>query len=943
MGVKYLAIYLAAAGCLFAQADAVAIHSNSPHIPAAHSKDDTSVRHIHGIIDEAETKGATTTLFHATATPHSIHRGTVNTVMTYKERNRVSAANLMRTVEVSETLNPLTYTAPIADFQLNSEYFPLAHGAAAATPTEAIKAAAPSPSKSDKKHSKRDDKKDDKKDKKDKKKDKKDDKKKDKKDDKKKNKKDDKKDAKKDEKKDAKKDDKKGDIKEAKKDDGKPKAIPFAGYYDNTNIFDAISVSEPPSVFPRSDLKVDLPRSILTKDPIHTNKFYTNLLLGDQGAPAYAQPYTMWWTKGEKYIGLAISHTTSQQRVDGPDSKQDPVRYYINPVGLVSLAFGANEFTNSNMILGVDDMDTFSAKASIVCGRGEIEFPLVHGMGFVTAKYNGQLTPKITSQIGILTLTQAPNLSSNVQKYVVTLFNQVSWLMYVTVPNNSKFQFSVQDGAIVSNSKEQVTIQLAHAPSGSEPIYDQAAGMWATKGVLSGKITSSNTASYAIKWQTEGNSIGGTSIMMAFPHHLESFTGAMESKKTSVLLDSTTKGVMRGYLTNEFDFVETLNRDIQFLPWSGASAFGNGLSYDVPSLRLMAKVANKEIKEDFNSQTNLDSTYFSGKGVDKFAYILLVISDILKNPDVTKETLGRLQAAFTVFTSNKQQNPLMYDTKLKGITSTAAQGGNTGADFGSPLYNDHHFHYGYFIHAAAIVAYIDKKNGGNWGEQNKDWVNSLVRDVANPSSDDKFFPVFRSFDWYSGHSWAKGMFASSDGKDEESTSEDYNFAYGMKLWGRAIGDASMEARGDLMIAVMKRSMRNYFYMEDNNLIQPANFIKNKVPGITFENKLDHVTYFGDNLEYIQGIHMIPITPVSSFLRSPDFVQQEWNQLLTSLVPKLDSGWLGLLRLNQALYDPVSSYKFFAQDNFKNQWLDGGVSRTWCLAFSAGVGGSQAPK
>ena len=80
-------------------------------------------------------------------------------------------------------------------------------------------------------------------------------------------------------------------------------------------------------------------------------------------------------------------------------------------------------------------------------------------------------------------------------------------------------------------------------------------------------------------------------------------------------------------------------------------------------------------------------------------------------------------------------------------------------------------------------------------------MNALVRDVANPSVEDDYFPVSRSFDWYHGHSFAKGLFESGDSKDEESSSEDALFTYGMKMWGQVTGDASMEARGNLMLSV----------------------------------------------------------------------------------------------------------------------------------------------
>lgn len=86
--------------------------------------------------------------------------------------------------------------------------------------------------------------------------------------------------------------------------------------------------------------------------------------------------------------------------------------------------------------------------------------------------------------------------------------------------------------------------------------------------------------------------------------------------------------------------------------------------------------------------------------------------------------------------------------------------GNDGADFGNTQYNDHHFHYGYHILAAAAIAHLDP----SWLSANKDYVNALVRDVANPSTQDTYFPTWRAFDWYHGHSWAHGLYASYDGK-----------------------------------------------------------------------------------------------------------------------------------------------------------------------------------
>jgi endo-1,3(4)-beta-glucanase len=107
----------------------------------------------------------------------------------------------------------------------------------------------------------------------------------------------------------------------------------------------------------------------------------------------------------------------------------------------------------------------------------------------------------------------------------------------------------------------------------------------------------------------------------------------------------------------------------------------------------------------------------------------------------------------------------------------------------------------------------------------------LVRDAANPSTQDPYFPFSRAFDWYHGHSFAKGLFESADSKDQESSSEDAFFSYALKMWGRVIGDRSMEARGNLMLAIQARTLKSYFLMESDNHIQPPNFIANKAMGI----------------------------------------------------------------------------------------------------------------
>ena len=110
----------------------------------------------------------------------------------------------------------------------------------------------------------------------------------------------------------------------------------------------------------------------------------------------------------------------------------------------------------------------------------------------------------------------------------------------------------------------------------------------------------------------------------------------------------------------------------------------------------------------------------------------------------------------------------------------------------------------------------------------------------------------------------------------------------------------------------------------------------------FENKIDHTTYFGSNISYIQGIHMIPLMPFSTLSRTQQFVNEEWDTYFSNgRAQNVTGGWQGILMANLAIVDSVTSYNFFSSPTFDMGLLDGGASLTWYLTLSAALGGSPA--
>ncbi|KAI1387491.1 glycoside hydrolase family 81 protein [Hypoxylon trugodes] len=701
-----------------------------------------------------------------------------------------------------------------------------------------------------------------------------------------------------------------------------------------------IATSPPAPYFP---VQKDHPRprtGIKGSPPIGTNKFYANFFLANQTQPTYVHPYSIVWSKGQgasSSWGLAISHIEANQRVYGPPSNDTgAAQYFLNPVGIHSLCLSAAELGPSTN-LTTDNLSAHSANVNLHAdakSKPLITFPLVQGMAFVTAVYKGS-TPVINTGVYFKTVTKSINgPKEGMTKYTLYLEDSTVWHVYAYSAKGDTFDLSVVNNKMAKAEKPyDGIVQVAKDPgNGAETAIDAASGAYPVNVTLSGS-TSGSKGTYTFTFEKAGFS-NVKLLMYALPHHVDSFDSATHSSKSKAQLQTTTKGMAVGVVADSWTMVEpNMPVSMGFAPWHPVDGEKKALSDS--AINHITKVAANEAGQSVDQQSDQNSMYFGGKALAKFAGISFVSKDLLKNENLAQSGLKNLQAAFSRFATNKQQFPLYYDSAWGGLVSSATyQTGNEGADFGNTYYNDHHFHYGYFIYAAAIIGYLDP----SWlTKGNVDYVNTLVRDIANPSHLDKHFPVSRNFDWYHGHSWAHGLFETADGKDQESSSEDAMHAYAIKMWGKTIKNANMEARGNLMLAILARSLNKYYLYTEENDVQPPEYVGNRVAGILFENKCDHNTYFGSNIEYIQGIHMIPLLPSTRLTRSAKFVKQEWATYFDNgRADNAEGGWKGILYGNLATVDPKSAWDFFTREDFDQMWLDGGASLTWYLTYCAAI-------
>ncbi|KAF9975688.1 hypothetical protein BGZ73_000591 [Actinomortierella ambigua] len=658
---------------------------------------------------------------------------------------------------------------------------------------------------------------------------------------------------------------------------------------------------------------------------VPTNKFYGNLVLGDSHSPVWTHPYGLRWDSGgEVQQGIGISHIDNTGKAFGP-TENGAAKFYINPF-LVSMGLSATEL-NGQHDMTVGDLSEFSCSVTVMpgserdAGRRDapqkfIKVPMVRGMAFVTGIYQ-DLTPRIFSNIMVRTLTKDNAFSAargaQWTKYRFLIEDGVTWLLYARSNSASGPALQLElrgQTAAVASGKFSGTIHIAKLPVGNneaEAIYDASAGSYTLRGSLDVReqFTEGGAAAYKIDWTVAGET-NRPFLHFTLPHHRQIMASA--AKPTSITLPSTTKGNMVAYL----DWRARVTAD---------------------QLQRIREQTVKDINEiNFDAATNLDSMYFAGKGLAKLGLLCLVASDALNDRQgLGEQCLNKLKPAFKRFMTNKQQNGLVYDTTWKGIISV--QGLNVGplADFGNSWYNDHHYHYGYFVHTGAIIRHLDPA----WESQTlHSFVQNMLRDVMNPSTADSFFPTFRSFDWFMGHSWSQGIFVSADGKDEESTSEDINLYYAAGLWAAVNNNVGLQHLSETMLTIARRSIQNYFLLEDNNTNHPTQFVGNHVTGILFENKVDHATYFSPRVECIHGIQMIPATPALPMVRTKTFVTQEWNRQLAPVVGSIQDGWRSILMMNRGIIDKNDAWGYFAAPG--NVPLDDGMTRTWALFYVASM-------
>ncbi|MGC0334508.1 endoglucanase Acf2 [Streptomyces sp. SAI-170] len=257
----------------------------------------------------------------------------------------------------------------------------------------------------------------------------------------------------------------------------------------------------------------------------------------------------------------------------------------------------------------------------------------------------------------------------------------------------------------------------------------------------------------------------------------------------------------------------------------------------------LSEVANSS--DPFSGATD---TYWTGKALGKLAQ-LVPLADQIGETAVRDKLIGLLKGRLQEWFTAGGASEFSYDTNWKTLIGYPASYGSDAE------LNDHHFHYGYYVYAAAIVAQYDASWAADsaWGGM----VKALIRDAANPSRTDSAFPFLRGFDVYAGHSWASGHQGFAAGNNQESSSESTNLSAALVLWGSATGNTALRDLGGYLLATEGEAIAQYWFDADQQVF-PSTFTHDTA-GMVWGSGAAYSTWWTANPEEIHGINVLPVT------------------------------------------------------------------------------------
>ncbi|KAI3768426.1 hypothetical protein L2E82_19095 [Cichorium intybus] len=599
----------------------------------------------------------------------------------------------------------------------------------------------------------------------------------------------------------------------------------------------------------------------LLSSPLPTNSFFQNFVLKNGDQPEYIHPYLIKSTPSS----LSMSYP--------PLFSTDAFTYQIFNADLTISAVDNPDPNQTHVVSSFNDLSvTLDLPQSL-------RFYLVRGSPFLTCQVMQKVAIFISTIHAILEFT--PNSSRT--KYKVNLNNGQTWLLYSSSPIDLTYEISK-----ISSLPFSGIIRIAILPNSNanlEPVLDRFSSCYP----VSGDVVFTTPFCVEYKWETKG---WGDLLMLANPLHLQ-----LLDNSSSKILDDVKYNSIDGELVGVTGDTWVLKTDPVSVTWHSI----NGIKEE--SYPEIINAVAKDVDGLDSSSITTTSSYFYGKLVARAARLALIAEEI-SYIDVLPRIQKYLKDTIEPWLDGTfNGNGFLYDKSWGGIITK--QGSlDSGADFGFGIYNDHHYHIGYFLYGIAVLAKIDPI----WGRKYRPQAYALMADFMTlGKGKNTKYTRLRCFDLWKLHSWAGGLTEFADGRNQESTSEAINAYYSATLMGLVYGDTHLVSTASLLTAMEIHASQTWWHVREDDTRYTEDFTRNNpVVGVLWANKRDSGLWFApaEWRECRLGIQVLPLLPVTEVLFSDKrFVKQLVEWALPALTREgVGEGWKGFVYALQGVYE-----------------------------------------
>jgi endoglucanase Acf2 len=637
------------------------------------------------------------------------------------------------------------------------------------------------------------------------------------------------------------------------------------------------------------------PRGALTdaapKGAIPTNDWWSSILFKKTdcafGEPLYAHPAAYDTYPGGLGISYADSPTITGTATGVGEYKFTYTRDLL--VGVAGLNAGRVQ---------VDDWSDWTVTPAWVDGSRSLKATIGHGLPlsyFDASGGDAQIstdgTPKVWANTGAMI-----GFSIRGHDYVAYAPTGASWSVSgttITSTLGGKSYFTV--AVLPTRAGDSDSTRTTLATSYGRYAHAHVAGTKVSYDYNQGDSSVSTTYDF-ITEAREGTE--KKTVVSLYPHQWKALASGSPIDQTYV----SPRGTMKNLV--------------------GVSSFATSMTYHgiLPELPALATSSGadrttlinylNQVAEDPAGEQKPD-TYWAGKGLGRSARIA-EIADLMGEASTRDKALtamkGTLQNWLTA--SAGETNHLFYYDQNWGTLI------GYDASYGSDQeLNDHHFHYGYFIAAAATIAKFDP----SWATSSQygGMIDLLIRDANNYDRADTRFPYLRDFDIYAGHDWASGHGSFASGNNQESSSEGMNYAGALIQWGQATGNTAVRDAGIYIYTTQAAAISDYWFDVDGDVF-PSQFQHSTV-GMVWGDGGAYATWFTADPEKIQGINQLPITGSHLYLGlHPTYNKINYDEIVRNRGAE-PTAWQDILWEFLALGDPnLALTKFRANPGFTSE-------------------------